>query len=210
MQKSLASTGKNVLAAHLLGSLVNNTGDLLIIEVGVATGGRLAFLGRLLREGGASRASLVGFDLFDASQAYSSEDFEPNFKRKLASEQKLSRAKGLATGADIRQVDRLVRWHAGERCDVHLVKGKAEITIPQFARTHLQSSRIDFLAISVNFYLPVRAALLHLEPRIRSGGILILDGVGFWEGFRKAVDKFNLDGYQEICQIEDAVFLRKM
>jgi cyclopropane fatty-acyl-phospholipid synthase-like methyltransferase len=42
----------------------------------------------------------------------------------------------------------------------------------------------------MDLYEPTKHALEHLYPLVQKGGFIIIDGYGYWEGCRKAVDEF--------------------
>jgi len=67
---------------------------------------------------------------------------------------------------------------------VHLVEGKVEETIPAQA-----TERIALLRLDTDWYESTRHELAHLYPRLVSGGVLIIDDYGHYEGARRAVDE---------------------
>jgi O-methyltransferase len=68
---------------------------------------------------------------------------------------------------------------------LHYVEGKVEDTIPDRA-----PERIAILRLDTDWYESTRHELQHLYPRLESGGVLIIDDYGWWEGARKAVDEY--------------------
>jgi O-methyltransferase len=68
---------------------------------------------------------------------------------------------------------------------LHFVVGKVEETIPQQA-----PAKIALLRLDTDWYESTRHELLHLWPRLVSGGLLIIDDYGHWAGARAAVDEF--------------------
>jgi hypothetical protein len=46
------------------------------------------------------------------------------------------------------------------------------------------------LRIDTDWYSSTRHELLHLYPRLRRNGVLIIDDYGWWQGARTAVDEF--------------------
>ena len=68
---------------------------------------------------------------------------------------------------------------------LHLVRGKVEDTIPGEAPAGLALLRLD-----TDWYESTRHELEHLYPRLSSGGVLIIDDYGHWEGARRAVDEY--------------------
>jgi O-methyltransferase len=72
-----------------------------------------------------------------------------------------------------------------DRSRLHLVKGKVEDTIPATAPDEIALLRLD-----TDWYESTRHEMQHLFPRLISGGVLIVDDYGHWEGARKAVDEY--------------------
>ena len=60
-----------------------------------------------------------------------------------------------------------------------------EDTIPAAAPEALALLRLD-----TDWYESTRHELVHLYPRIATGGVLIIDDYGHWEGARRAVDEY--------------------
>jgi O-methyltransferase len=73
--------------------------------------------------------------------------------------------------------------YPGER--VHLIKGDVLETIPVSAPPTIALLRLD-----TDFYESTRHELAHLYPRLSSGGVLIIDDYGHWQGARQAVDEY--------------------
>jgi O-methyltransferase len=67
---------------------------------------------------------------------------------------------------------------------LRLVRGPVEETIPEHAPEELALLRLD-----TDWYESTRHELRHLYPRLRHGGVLIVDDYGHWEGARRAVDE---------------------
>lgn len=68
---------------------------------------------------------------------------------------------------------------------VHLVRGPVEATIPVHA-----PDRIAHLHLDTDYYESTLHELVHLWPRLSSGGTLIIDDYGHFEGCRRAVDEY--------------------
>jgi len=68
---------------------------------------------------------------------------------------------------------------------LHLVRGPVEETLPGHAPEQLALLRLD-----TDWYESTRHELEHLYPRLASGGVLIVDDYGHWEGARSAVDEY--------------------
>lgn len=68
---------------------------------------------------------------------------------------------------------------------LHFVQGPVERTLPDHA-----PERIALLRLDTDWYESTRHELTHLYPRLASGGVLIVDDYGHWEGCRRAVDEY--------------------
>jgi predicted O-methyltransferase YrrM len=71
--------------------------------------------------------------------------------------------------------DELISYHAGD----------VEQTVPAHAPDVISLLRLD-----TDWYQSTKHELVHLYPRLASGGILIVDDYGFWRGARKATDEY--------------------
>jgi hypothetical protein len=69
---------------------------------------------------------------------------------------------------------------------VHLVKGPVEQTIP----ANSPAEPIALLRLDTDWYESTKHELEHLFPRLQTGGVLIIDDYGHWEGARRAVDEY--------------------
>jgi O-methyltransferase len=77
------------------------------------------------------------------------------------------------------------------RQKLHFVEGRVEDTVPRHA-----PSRIALLRLDTDWYESTRHELIHLFPRLSSGGILIIDDYGHWHGARLAVDEY----FEKTCE----------
>lgn len=68
---------------------------------------------------------------------------------------------------------------------VHFVKGKVEDTVPKSA-----PDKIALLRLDTDWYASTAHELKHLYPRVVSGGVIIIDDYGWWQGARRAVDEY--------------------
>ncbi len=67
---------------------------------------------------------------------------------------------------------------------LHFVQGLVEDTIPGRAPAQVALLRLD-----TDYYSSTTHELTHLYPRVPSGGVLLIDDYGHFEGCRKAVDE---------------------
>ena len=68
---------------------------------------------------------------------------------------------------------------------VVFVEGRVEDTVPARA-----PDRIALLRLDTDWYESTYHELVHLYPRLSTGGVLIVDDYGHWRGARRAVDRF--------------------
>jgi hypothetical protein len=68
---------------------------------------------------------------------------------------------------------------------IHFVQGPVEETLPDHAPDEIALLRLD-----TDWYASTKRELVHLYPRLASGGVLILDDYGYWQGARRAVDEY--------------------
>jgi O-methyltransferase len=69
--------------------------------------------------------------------------------------------------------------------NLHFIKGPVEETIPDRVPEHISVLRLD-----TDWYDSTKHELIHLYPRLATGGILMIDDYGHWTGARKAVDEY--------------------
>jgi O-methyltransferase len=69
---------------------------------------------------------------------------------------------------------------------IHLIAGRVEDTIPG----RIPPGPIALLRLDTDWYESTRHELDHLYPRLVSGGVLIADDYGHWQGAKRAVDEY--------------------
>lgn len=87
--------------------------------------------------------------------------------------------------AELSEVQRLIAEEIGGDCDVRLIKGLCEATIPDTA-----PEKISVLRLDVDWYEPTKFCSQALYPRLTPGGVLIIDDYGHHLGARQAVTEF--------------------
>lgn len=68
---------------------------------------------------------------------------------------------------------------------LHFIEGMVENTVPSNI-----PGALALLHLDTDWYESTRIALLHLYPRLVSGGVLIIDDYGHYKGQRQAVDEY--------------------
>ena len=69
---------------------------------------------------------------------------------------------------------------------IHVVIGPVEDTIPAQA----PAAPIALLRLDTDWYESTKHELVHLYPSLTSGGVLLIDDYGHWDGCRRAVDEY--------------------
>ena len=72
-----------------------------------------------------------------------------------------------------------------DRDRLRFVKGKVEDTLPA-----TMPERISLLRLDTDWYESTYHELRHLFPLLSTGGVLIVDDYGHWEGAREATDRY--------------------
>ena len=68
---------------------------------------------------------------------------------------------------------------------INYVKGKVEDTIP-----NTLPDKIAILRLDTDWYESTYHELVHLFPKLVTGGVIIIDDYGHWKGAREAVDQY--------------------
>jgi O-methyltransferase len=156
-----------------------------IVECGVWRGGSMQAVARTLLARGVTDRDLHLFDTFEGMPPPTERDRRPDGK--LAAELLATRAKtrkvwAVASLDDVRAGMAETRYPAAR---VHFHRGLVEDTVPAEA-----PERIAILRLDTDWYESTRHELEHLYDRVPSGGVLIFDDYGFWQGARQAIDEF--------------------
>jgi O-methyltransferase len=157
-----------------------------IVECGVWRGGSMQAAARTLLGLGDTSRDLYLFDTFEGMTPPTVEDVRSE--------------SGQSAEQLLRQSDRRdLVWCVADLADVkagmapigypdekvHYVVGKVEETVPEQAPEEIAILRLD-----TDWYSSTRHELEHLYPRLASGGVLLIDDFGDWDGCRKAVEEF--------------------
>ena len=138
----------------------------------------------LLRLGVTDR-DLYLYDTFTGMTAPSDEDVRRSGERAadlLAEQSRSSDIWAIAAIEDVREAVLSVGYPE-ER--IHFVQGPVEETLPASAPEQIALLRLD-----TDWYSSTKHELVHLFPRLTTGGVLILDDYGYWQGARRAVDEY--------------------
>ena len=163
-----------------------------LVECGVWRGGSaLAILMTLLREGVRDRDVWL-YDTFDGMTAPTARDRSP-FDAPARQTWDAAREAGSKPWhhlfkPDVFNLDKvraLLESTGYPPAHLHFVVGAVEQTLPAQA-----PERAALLRLDTDWYESTRQELDHLYPRLSSGGVLIVDDYGHWQGCREAVDEY--------------------
>jgi hypothetical protein len=163
-----------------------------LVECGVWKGGSALAMIKTLQHYGVSDRDVFLYDTFEGMTAPTEKD-RSRFDEPALETWKRERAAGRQPWSwafdpgvfDRAGVEQLLvgTGYPAER--IHLVVGPVESTIPSTIPVGIAVLRLD-----TDWFESTRHELTHLYPRIATGGVLINDDYGHWEGARAAVDEY--------------------
>jgi O-methyltransferase len=156
-----------------------------IVECGVWRGGSMQAVARTLLDLGRTDRDLYLFDTFEGMPAPGEHDRRHDGRLAADLLAASTRDQGIwavATLDDVQTQMRAVPYPAHR---LHYVEGMVEDTIPGQAPAEIAILRLD-----TDWYASTKHELNELYPRLSSGGVLILDDYGWWQGSRKAVEEY--------------------
>jgi O-methyltransferase len=156
-----------------------------VVECGVWRGGSMHAVGRTLDGLGDTKRHLHLYDTFEGMPPPTDKDRRQDGK--LAEEllEKSDRDSGVWAVAGLDDVQAGMATVPYPEDHVHYHKGMVEETVPSEA-----PEQISILRLDTDWYASTLHELEHLYPRLSSGGVLLLDDYGWWQGSREAVDEF--------------------
>jgi O-methyltransferase len=158
-----------------------------IVECGVWRGGSMMAAARTLLSLGSTDRDIYLFDTFEGMSPPTQHDVDLAGQDAGAMLAGSNRADAgsywcYASLEDVQGALAKVGYPANR---LHYVRGKVEETVPGQA-----PGQIALLRLDTDWYESTRHELVHLYPRLSSGGVLIIDDYGHWKGSRKATDEF--------------------
>jgi O-methyltransferase len=167
--------------------IVNNDipGD--IVECGVWKGGSMMVVAKTLLSMNNQDKNLYLFDTFDGMTEPGEQDvnFQGIDASKLLDESLKDDEKSVWCNAPVDEVRQAMNDTGYDSHKIHLLEGRVEDTIPEKAPEEIALLRLD-----TDWYESTRHELIHLFPRLASGGVIIIDDYGHWQGARQAVDEY--------------------
>jgi O-methyltransferase len=156
-----------------------------IVECGVWRGGSMMAAALTLLRLGVSDRELYLYDTFAGMPPPTEVDTTRSGERAadlLARGDESSHIWAIASLGDVREAILSVGYPENR---IHFVEGLVEETLPATAPQEIALLRLD-----TDWYRSTKHELEHLYPRLASGGVLILDDYGHWQGARRAVDEY--------------------
>ncbi|MEU1124254.1 TylF/MycF/NovP-related O-methyltransferase [Streptomyces sp. NPDC005899] len=156
-----------------------------IVECGVWRGGSMQACAKTLLSLGETSRDLYLFDTYEGMTEPTAEDLRRDGRpaRELLDAQGKDRPIwAVASLEDVRAGFEQVPYPEHR---VHYVRGRVEDTVPGQA-----PEQISILRLDTDWYASTRHELRHLYSRLVSGGVLLIDDYGYWQGSRQAVDEF--------------------
>lgn len=150
-----------------------------VVECGVWRGGSSMLAAHVMARYQSTRKLLL-FDTFTGMPEPGPKE-GPAVHRKWAEHQ----AKGGWAHSPRREVERNIASTGLASDRFRLVEGLVEDTIPRESPEAIALLRLD-----TDFYESTIHELVHLYPLLASGGVLIIDDYGTFDGARKAVDDY--------------------
>jgi len=159
-----------------------------IVECGVWRGGSMMAVAHTLLKEKKSDRNLYLFDTFEGMSKPTdidiSADGKKNAKIKFEKNKKSEDSSDWCF-ASLDEVKKNMINTGYNSEKLHFIKGKVENTLPE----HIPK-QIAILRLDTDWYESTKHELIHLFPKLVSGGVLILDDYGHWEGAKKAIDEY--------------------
>jgi hypothetical protein len=172
-----------------------------IVECGVWRGGSMMLVAKTLIECGDTSRDLYLYDTFEGMPPPAKADqdcFGQPAAARLRAEETAKAESGVWAISSLEEVKRNMASVGYPEEKLHFVSGKVESTIPACIPDGIAILRLD-----TDWYESTAHELTHLYPRLASGGALIIDDYGYWQGARKAVDEF-------LAATPDKIFLHRI
>lgn len=157
------------------------------VECGVWRGGSAMMMVLTLLQNNVRDRKLFLYDTFDGMSAPTEEDRDRSGRPagQLLAESDRRDTAGIWCVSPREEVHANLASTGYPMENIRLVRGKVEDTLPSEA-----PSTIGILRLDTDWYESTRHELVHLYPLLVTGGVLIIDDYGFWQGARKAVDEY--------------------
>lgn len=158
-----------------------------IVECGVWRGGSTLAVAEILHAIGDTGRTLWMYDTFEGMSAPTEHDRDTSgtSAQSLLRVEKKSHDSVIWCCASLADVKENMQTTAYPFSQIKFIQGKVEETL----RTSVPE-RISLLRLDTDWYESTRAEMEILFPRLVTGGVLIIDDYGHWQGARKAIDEY--------------------
>jgi O-methyltransferase len=156
-----------------------------LVECGVWRGGSMMAIALTLLRLGETDRELYLFDTFEGMTEPGAEDVKQGGRHAADILQHETRDSPIWAVASIDEVREAILSVGYPEERIHFVQGAVEQTLPGAAPAEVALLRLD-----TDWYSSTKHELVHLYPRLASGGVLIIDDYAYWRGARQAVDEY--------------------
>ena len=158
-----------------------------IVECGVWKGGSMMTVALTLNQLQDNSKNLYLFDTFEGMTEPSEKDisFKGVSASKMLKESDKKDENSVWCYAHLEDVKKSMHSTGYDPNKIHFIKGKVEDTIPKQAPQSISLLRLD-----TDWFESTNHELIHLFPRLSSGGVIIIDDYGHWQGSQMAVDDY--------------------
>ena len=156
-----------------------------IVECGVWRGGSMMVVASMLLNRGDDSRDLYLYDTFEGMPLPSLLDVQYDGQPARELYDEAARSQGAWCYADIGEVAQNLKSTGYPEGRTKLIRGSVEDTIPDSI-----PEKIAILRLDTDWYTSTLHELEYLYPRLVSGGILIIDDYGHWQGAKQATDEY--------------------
>lgn len=156
-----------------------------VVECGVWRGGNMVAAAYTLQSLGSTSRHLYLYDTFAGMTPPTEHDLDYAGADAAALLERDEKGTNIWCEASLEDVSANMASTGYPENLVHCVKGPVEQTIPG-----VLPNKIAVLRLDTDWYESTKHELEHLYPLLVSGGVLIIDDYGHWQGARKAVDEY--------------------
>lgn len=169
------------------------------VECGVWRGGSIMAAMLTLIDEGASNRNFFLYDTFEGMTPPTDVDITFDGTPAVTHLKNDKYGTGYWCLASLNDVQANLRITGYPEDRVNFIKGPVEQTLPVFA----PQEEIALLRLDTDWYESTKHELVHLFPKLRSGGVLLIDDYGHWQGAKQAVDEF-------LSQTEDQYYMHRI
>jgi len=182
---TMTSKNRGFALYEAVNHVISNDIPGYFVECGVWRGGSSMIIALTLLARGITHRAIYLFDTFEGMTAPSAADIDPA-GRKAADILADEASDGLTHAAcDLETVRANMISTGYPRSKFAYIEGDIRETLP-----FDNIPQIALLRLDTDFEDSTAAELEHLYPLVATGGIMIIDDYGHWQGARKAVDAF--------------------